>query len=82
MVYPAEAKKYNIQGRVIVSFIIEKDGSLTNIKVMRGLGYGFDEEAVRVLKLSPKWNPGLQCGVPVRVMYTFPIVFANDVNNH
>ncbi len=75
------ARDNNIQGKIFLSFIIEKDGSLTNIKVIRGLGYGLDEETVRVFKRSPKWNPGLQYGVPVRMMYTFPIVFALQNGN-
>jgi TonB family protein len=74
--YPKAAREANIQGRVIVRFIIEQDGSLTDIKVVRGIGYGADEEAVRVLKLSPKWNPGTQNGKPVRVAYSVPIAFA------
>ncbi|HEY0900169.1 MAG TPA: M56 family metallopeptidase [Sphingobacteriaceae bacterium] len=73
--YPAEAKENNISGRVIVSFVVEKDGALNDIKVLRGLGYGTDEEAVRVLKASPKWNPGLKDGKPVRVQYTMPIFY-------
>lgn len=73
--YPAEAKANNITGRVIVTFVVEKDGSLNNIKILRGLGYGTDEEAVRVLKASPKWNPGLKDSKPVRVQYTIPIFF-------
>ena len=73
--YPAEAREHNVQGRVIVTFIVEKDGSLTNIHVVRGIGSGADEESVRVFKLSPKWEPGLQNGRPVRVAYTVPIAF-------
>lgn len=73
--YPEEAKKNNIQGRVILSFVVEKDGSLTEIKVLRGIGGGADEESVRVLSESPKWKPGIQNGRPVRVAYTMPIFF-------
>jgi protein TonB len=65
----------DIQGKVFVKFIVEKDGTLTGIKVVRGLGYGCDEEAVRLMKASPKWNPGLQNGFPVRVYFTLPISF-------
>ncbi len=75
--YPEAAKKNNIEGIVFVSFIIEKDGSLSNVAVKRTLGYGTDEEAVRVLKLSEKWNPGMQNGKVVRVMYNIPIKFSN-----
>jgi len=74
--YPALARVNGVQGRVIISFIVETDGSLSNIKVARGIGYGADEESVRVLGLSPKWQPGTQNGHPVRVAYTVPINFA------
>ena len=73
--YPKLAKDNKVTGRVIVSFIVEKDGSLSEIKVLRGLGAGLDEEAVRVLKASPKWRPGIQDGKAVRVAYTMPIFF-------
>jgi len=73
--YPAMARENNIQGRVTVQFVVEKDGSLTDIKVLRGIGAGCDEEAVRVLKSAPKWKPGVQNGRPVRVSYVMPIVF-------
>ena len=73
--YPAEAKSRNITGRVILAFVVEKNGSLSDIKVLRGIGGGADEEAVRVLKTSPNWKPGIQNGRPVRVAYTMPIFF-------
>lgn len=73
--YPQQAKDNNIQGNVFVSFTIEKDGSLNDIKVDRKLGGGTDEEAVRVLGLSKKWNPGLINGKPVKVKYNIPIKF-------
>ncbi len=74
--YPAEAFQNNIQGNVFVSFTVEKDGSLTDIKIDRPLGHGTDEEAVRVLKLSRRWNPGVQKGKVVRVKYNIPIKFS------
>jgi len=74
--YPAMAQENNIQGKVFLSFIIEKNGSLTDIKVERKLGYGTDEEAVRVLAASPKWVAGVQNGKFVRVKYNIPINFA------
>jgi len=74
--YPEEAKKQNIEGNVFVSFIVEKDGAISDIKIDRKLGYGTDEEAVRILKLSPKWNPGTQNGKAVRVKYNLPIKFS------
>lgn len=74
--YPPMAAENNITGNVFVSFTVEKDGSLTDIKIDRKLGYGTDEEAVRVLKLSKRWNPGMQNGKPVRVKYNIPIKFS------
>jgi TonB family protein len=74
--YPKQARELNIQGRVILSFIVEKDGSLTGVKVVRGVGYGTDEEAVKALKNSPKWIPGMQNGKKVRVQYAVPISFS------
>jgi TonB family protein len=74
--YPSEARRNGIQGRVIVSFIIEKDGTLTNVKVIRGIGDGCDEEAIRIIKLSSPWMPGIQNGNLVRVSYTVPIGFS------
>jgi len=73
--YPAAASDANVSGRVVVSFVIEKDGSLSNIIVEKGAGYGFDQEAVRVLKLAKAWKPGKQNGQPVRVRYMVPINF-------
>ncbi len=73
--YPDEARKNKITGRVILSFIVLKDGSITDIKVLRGIGGGADEEAVRVVKESPKWKPGILKGEPVNVAYTMPIFF-------
>lgn len=74
--YPDLAKSQNVQGNVFVSFVVEKDGSLIDIKVDRKLGAGTDEEAIRVLKLAKRWNPGLLNGKPVRVKYNLPIKFA------
>ena len=75
MRYPAEAKQKNIQGRVFISFVVEKDGAITDAKVLRGIGGGCDEEALRVINLSPKWEPGIQRGKAVRVSYTIPLFF-------
>jgi len=74
--YPAVARENNVQGRVILTFVVERDGSLTDIKVVRGIGSGCDEEAIRVLKASPKWTPGIQNCRPVRVQYSIPVNFA------
>ncbi|MDF3076229.1 MAG: energy transducer TonB [Sphingobacteriaceae bacterium] len=73
--YPSQAQESNVQGRVIVSFIVETDGSLSSVQVIRGIGAGCDQEAVRVIKKAPAWHPGEQNGRRVRVQYTVPIVF-------
>lgn len=73
--YPVIAAENGLSGKVFISFIIEKDGTLTDIKVERGAGNGFDEEALRVLKKAKAWKPGTQNGRPVRVRYTIPISF-------
>jgi protein TonB len=73
--YPNLARRNNIEGRVFVKFVVEKDGSLTDVQVLKGIGGGCDEEAVRVIKLAPKWKPGKQRGRPVRVQMILPIVF-------
>jgi len=73
--YPGQAQENNISGKVWVSFVIEKDGHLSDIMVIRGVGYGLDDEAVRVLKLAPAWKPGIQNGQAVRVRYNLPFNF-------
>ena len=64
-----------IEGKVYLQFIIDKDGSLTNMTVLKGIGIGCDEEAVRVLSECPKWEPGKQRGKPVKVKMALPIIF-------
>jgi TonB family protein len=73
--YPEQAKKNGVQGKVFVTFVVETDGSISNVKVLRGIGGGCDEEAVRVIKMMPKWSPGLQEGKAVRVQFNLPIKF-------
>ena len=75
LVYPQEAKEAGVEGKVFVEFYIEKDGTVCDAKVLRGIGYGCDEEALRVIGLMPKWYPGKQRGKAVRVRYTLPINF-------
>ena len=75
IVYPEAAKEKEIQGRVFVGFVVEKDGSIGEVKLLRGIGGGCDEEAVRVIKSMPKWQPGKMKGEPVRVNYQMPIFF-------
>ncbi|TCK82843.1 energy transducer TonB [Albibacterium bauzanense] len=71
--YPAQAQEQGVSGRVLLQFVVERDGSLTDIQVLRDLKYGTGEEAVRMLKRAPKWKPGIQNGRPVRVQFTLPI---------
>ncbi len=80
MKYPQEARQKGISGRVFVTFVVEKDGSTTNVKILRGIGGGCDEEAIRVVSLMPAWNPGLEKGKPVRVQFNLPIMFSLEKN--
>lgn len=73
--YPAAAKQNNVQGKVYLSFIVEKDGQITDVKVKQGLGSGCDEEALRLLRNSPKWRPGVVKEQPVRTYYVLPVSF-------
>jgi len=73
--YPDEAKQKGIEGIVFVTFVIEKDGSVTNVKILRGIGAGCDEEAYRVVETMPNWTPGYQDGKPVRVSFALPIKY-------
>jgi protein TonB len=75
MEYPVMARESGIQGRVFVTFVVEKDGSITDVRVLRGIGGGCDEEALRVVKNMPRWMPGKQRNVPVRVQFNMPINF-------
>lgn len=73
--YPAEAKAKDIHGKVIVAFVVERDGSLSDVKIRRGIGYGCDEEAIRLIKSMPKWTPGKKNGKAVRVSMMLPVSF-------
>ena len=73
--YPSDAKKQNVGGRILVMFVVETDGSISNVRVARNLFPSLDAEAVRVVKTMPKWNPGKEKGKPVRVNFSLPIVF-------
>lgn len=75
MVYPVTAQENGVQGRVTVSFVVETDGSITDVKVARSVDPSLDREAMRVVKAMPKWTPGKKDGKPVRVKYTTPVVF-------
>ncbi|MCP9762234.1 M56 family metallopeptidase [Lacihabitans soyangensis] len=76
--YPADAQRANVSGKVFVKFIVEDDGSIGNVEVMKGIGFGCDEEAIRVVKSMPRWKPGVQNGKNVRVYYNMPIVYRLD----
>ncbi|MBC7745624.1 MAG: energy transducer TonB [Flavobacterium sp.] len=73
--YPASARENNTQGKVYIGFVVEKSGELTDLKIIKGIGGGCDEEALRVLQNSPAWKPGTFEGKPVRTSYTFPVTF-------
>lgn len=73
--YPSAASRANVSGRVFMSFVVNTDGSIQDVSVLKGLGFGCDEEAIRVVKAMPKWKPGKQSGRAVRVKYNLPINF-------
>ena len=73
--YPKKASKEGVNGKVYVQFTVEKDGSITDVHVVRGIGSGCDEEAVRVVKMMPEWKSGKQRGQPVRTRYKLPVSF-------
>ena len=73
--YPVVAQENGVQGRVIVSFVVERDGSITDVRVVRSVDPSLDREATRVVKSMPRWSPGKQNGSAVRVKYTVPVVF-------
>lgn len=77
--YPSMAQEEGVQGKVFLSFVVEKDGTITDVKVIRGIGYGCDDEAIRVIKKSPRWKAGMQNNLPVRVRYNMPISYT--INN-
>ena len=81
LVYPKHAREVGIEGTVFITFVIEEDGSVSNIKILRGIGGGCDEEAVRVTKLMPKWIPAKQRGKNVRVQYNLPYKFTLSNKN-
>ncbi len=77
--YPSAARRANVGGRVFVSFVVNTDGSVSDIQILKGVGFGCDEEAIRLIKSMPRWNPGKQSGRAVRSRFTQPITFvAND----
>jgi periplasmic protein TonB len=75
MKYPAAAQRANVSGKVFLQFVVNTDGSIVDIQPLKGIGFGCDEEAIRVVKEMPKWTPGKQNGRNVRQRYTLPIAF-------
>lgn len=75
---PAEALKQKLEGKAIIEFMVERDGSLSEFKIVKDLGYGIGNEAIRAIKLSPKWIPGTKDGKPARVLYTMPITVQTE----
>jgi hypothetical protein len=73
--YPRIAREYGVQGQTVAKFVVDKDGSITDIELLKGLCQSISDEVKRVIKTLPKWNPGLQSGKPVKVLYTLPIKF-------
>jgi len=88
--YPTNAYLDQIEGRVYLTFVVEKNGEITDVRSLRGIGHGCDEEAIRIVQNMPNWNPGKQRGIPVRVQYNLPVLFVigeeakqqmNEANN-
>jgi len=75
MKYPSQARRMGIEGKVFVQFVVDTNGAITDVQVMRGIGAGCDEEAIRVIQNSPKWQPGKQRGKAVKVRMVLPITF-------
>ena len=73
--YPEEAQKNKIEGKVVVQFIINEDGTCSDFKVIKGIGYGCDEAAVEAFRKMPKWKPAIQNGMAVKVSYVLPVTF-------
>ena len=75
IVYPPVAAENNLEAKIITQFVVESDGSISNVEILQKKGWGFDEEALRIVKSMPNWKPGKQNGKPVRVLFTLPISF-------
>ena len=73
--YPSQAHRMNIEGKVYVNFTVNEDGELVDFEILKGIGAGCDEEVLRIMRKAPKWNPGKQRGIPVRVKRVMPIEF-------
>jgi TonB family protein len=75
IIYPHEAREAGIQGKVYLTFIVEPNGEITNIRVLQGIGGGCDEECIRIIKMMPRWSPGYLGNKPVRVQFNLPVTF-------
>ncbi|TAG69001.1 MAG: energy transducer TonB, partial [Runella slithyformis] len=73
--YPAAASRANVSGKVYLTFVVNTDGSIQDVQTLKGLGFGCDEEAQRVIRSMPKWKPGKQSGRSVRVKFNLPVSF-------
>jgi len=78
VIYPESSREMNEQGTVYVQFVVNLDGSITEVRVLKGVSDSLDAEAIRVIKLMPNWKPGMQAGKAVRIRYTIPIAFRID----
>ncbi|MEY4926401.1 MAG: hypothetical protein RI894_837, partial [Bacteroidota bacterium] len=78
--YPAMARESGIEGNVFIQFVVERNGSISSVKILRGIGGGCDDEAARVVLSLPRFSPGIQNGQPVRVLYNLPVMFRLDKN--
>jgi TonB family protein len=76
--YPEAAKRAQVSGRIFLSFVVNLDGSIQHVQILKGIGFGADEEAIRIVKAMPRWKPATQDGKPVRVKYNLPINFSLD----
>lgn len=76
--FPREASERGVSGKLIISFVVESDGRISNIHLLKDLGYGTGEAAIKVIKESPKWIPGMQHGIPTRVLYTLPLALKTN----
>jgi len=81
LIYPEEAKEQGISGKVLVQFVVNQDGSISEIEIIEGIGFGCDQESVRVILASAPWEPGLRRGEPVRVRLVLPVEFVLESNS-
>ncbi len=78
--YPKKVREAEIEGRVLVTFVVDEEGSLSEFKLLKDIGYGCGDEVIRVLKLMPNWTPGTQSGKKVKVQYNLPVLFSLETS--